>query len=111
MLMATEKFNWNDKFSVGIELIDKQHKEFFSIANTAIDFSNQAELEKKEVKSIFERLQYYTFYHFSTEEELFYKYNYPRTKEHIAEHKYFQFRMGRRDLGEAVHAYRLLRYR
>jgi hemerythrin len=88
--MITNKFAWSDKYSVGIASIDEQHKEFFSIANDAIDLANQAEPVRNEIESIFERLMYYAFYHFKTEEELFCKFKYPQTKQHIGVHKLFQ---------------------
>lgn len=90
--MMIETFQWNDKFSVGIDMIDKQHQGFFSIANSIIALTGQAghqEHNKKELISIFERLMYYALYHFSTEEELFYRYKFPKTVEHMDEHEAF----------------------
>lgn len=71
-----------------IKHIDEQHRHL-------IDSINELEIQIKTgrtfylIEKILNDLKKYAGYHFSTEEELFKKYNYPEADEHIIEHKQF----------------------
>lgn len=73
-------FQWKDQYSVGIDIIDEQHKKLFEIGNRAY------ELLKDEfcvdhydgVVDIINELRDYTKFHFKTEEEYMLKINYSR---------------------------------
>lgn len=78
--------NWSDEFSVGIEIIDKQHMILVRAINLlamAVERNGSNEL----LSEIFKTLVDYTNTHFSYEEELFEFYGYPQTDKHKAEHK------------------------
>lgn len=82
--MAT--FEWKEEYSVGVEMIDEQHKVFIGIINelyTAI-------MEKKEkiiLDDVFKQLVAYTQFHFQTEERYFDEFQYEGSEEHKAAHK------------------------
>ena len=78
--------NWSDEFSVGIEIIDKQHMILVRAINLlamAVERNGSNEL----LSEIFKTLVDYTNTHFSYEEELFEFYGYPQTDKHKSEHK------------------------
>ena len=80
------KVLWNEnKMSVGIELIDNQHKKLLNIINKLED-SITTNTQKKDSLSIVNEIIDYTMYHFKTEEDLFDKYNYEKKDEHKKEH-------------------------
>lgn len=82
--MAT--FEWKEEYSVGVQLIDDQHKVFIGIINelyTAI-------MEKKEktiLDDVFRQLVAYTQFHFQTEERYFDEFQYEGSEEHKVAHK------------------------
>ncbi len=79
---------WDEKYSVGIAEIDEQHKQFVWI----MDKLSKAitDLKPKEVLGqIFNDLDRYVSYHFSTEENYFKKFHYQGAGEHIEEHEKF----------------------
>jgi hemerythrin-like metal-binding protein len=79
---------WTSKYSVQSELIDKQHKKLCDMINELYDaFVNARAKEKSE--KILKDMAEYAVYHFSTEEDLFERYNYSLTEEHKQEHQAF----------------------
>lgn len=77
---------WSDEFSVGIGLIDKQHKILIRAINLlamAVQHNSSREL----MAEIFDTLRDYTDTHFAYEEELFDRFGYPDTPEHKAQHR------------------------
>lgn len=83
---------WKKEYSVGVDIIDEQHKQFVNIINKlakAID-----EMRPKEVlDQVFGDLERYTIYHFGTEEKYFVEFGYKDTEEHVAAHKIFTERL------------------
>lgn len=79
-------FNWDQKFSVGIPSIDKQHKVLFKIIDDLFIQTFAKDIKSTPLKT-YERLVTYTNVHFSYEEELFKKYDWVLTDEHIDQHK------------------------
>ena len=79
---------WNDGLSVGVELVDEQHKELLSKMN---DISNAIE-KNQGVESITKTLDFmmdYTDYHFGTEEKHMEATDYPRIEYHKKMHVEF----------------------
>jgi hemerythrin len=80
-----KKILWQDSLSVGIELIDSQHKqwiEHFNNAAQAVTFrQNQSQISKT-----LGFLMDYTVVHFTTEEKHMAQNNYPGLQEHKAMH-------------------------
>ena len=76
---------WSDKLSIGVEVLDEQHKTLIQRLNhvSAALGSNQGE---KEVASTLDFLIKYTDYHFSKEEEYMKQYDYPGLEEQLEKH-------------------------
>jgi len=62
-------FNWDDSYSVGLASIDYQHKRLVSMINR-LDEAVSTGSDETALRTILKGLYEYTFYHFSTEEEL-----------------------------------------
>ncbi len=77
---------WDESLSVNVTKIDEQHKELVDLINELNDAMRSGK-GKQTLQDVFRRLREYTVYHFSTEEELFAKYNYPGKLAHEKEHE------------------------
>jgi hemerythrin len=96
--------HWSDDLNTGIEVIDKQHRrivDYINELNTANDTGNLSA-----VSQVLNELVDYTLSHFSFEEELLEKSNYPFYKAHKRVHEVFTKRIAdfqrRATLGENV---------
>ena len=91
--MEIDKFVWKDEYSVGIQLIDEQHKMFFQMANRIFDFLNEkseAMQKRKTLINLLNNLENYALYHLSTEEEYFNQFHYADAVPHIAAHDHYR---------------------
>ena len=68
-LTAKRFFTWKDEYSVGIDSIDQQHKNLFSIVNEFHSAVKQKS-NKSEIFSILNKLIQYTEAHFKDEEKI-----------------------------------------
>ncbi len=84
----TEPIKWHEKYSVGCQMIDIQHKRLFELTNKLYEALHN-EKNKKIIEYTILQMKYYSVYHFITEELLFEKYDYPLKNEHINEHQKF----------------------
>jgi len=75
---------WTEDLSVGVKIIDDQHKKLIEIINVAYNSDLQKDFEKGE--EVFRDLIEYTRVHFTTEKDFFEKCIYPGAEEHIVEH-------------------------
>lgn len=83
---------WKKELEIGIELIDKQHKDFLMNVNKFIIRVRA----KKEVFAITEQLdflEYYLLSHFQAEETFQFESEYPNYLGHQAEHKHLKFKV------------------
>lgn len=83
------KIEWSDKFSVGISLLDEQHKRLIDMINRLIEFHNITSLSE----SIIETLRSMTTYartHFEDEEKIMIDYSYPDYTSHKKQHEEFK---------------------
>jgi len=82
---------WKDSYSIGMDLIDTQHKHLFDIGNQAYELlKNGLKIDKyDEIVLIIEDLANYTKYHFKCEEEYMIKINYSRYEIQKKEHTDF----------------------
>ncbi len=82
---------WNDNCSIGMDLIDAQHKHLFEIGNQAYALLKRGLQNDKyhDINLIVEDLQNYTKYHFKCEEEYMIEINYPGYEEQKREHSNF----------------------
>lgn len=81
-------FDWKDEYSIGIELIDKQHRHLFEIGKRIIDLAEAQDGFDyyDEIVEVIQELKEYTVYHFGYEEELMAKYEYDNYEKHKFEH-------------------------
>lgn len=88
MMKQGEKmvFDWDDKYSVGDELIDSEHKHLFELGEEAFSF---AESDKKveKIRHIVPELYKYMKTHFENEEKYMAKIQYPNLEVHKQHHK------------------------
>jgi hemerythrin-like metal-binding protein len=81
--------DWNDGFSVGIKIIDEQHRDLVETVNKLYDsiYKNSA---SEEIDDAFKHLMDYAEHHFGTEERFFEEFGYEGKKDHVAEHDKFR---------------------
>ena len=72
---------WNDKYSVGLLIIDEEHKEFIDIINKAI-FAKKHNDNPEEIKEVLSEMAKYSQKYFSTEEAYMIKFNLPEYQSH-----------------------------
>jgi len=80
---------WEDKFSVGISIIDEQHKKFIEIINKAI-VAKEHNDNPEELKELLYRITKHAILHFSTEEVYMIESNYIEYIRHKKEHHDFE---------------------
>lgn len=77
--------NWNDKLSVGVTVIDNDHKKLVGMVNELYD-GVQSGHGKDSVGKILDGLVAYTKVHFDREEQFFSQTSYPAAPAHKQEH-------------------------
>jgi hemerythrin len=87
--MTTVNDIWSEKFNVGIGLIDEHHKVLLGIILDLQRSMRSERIKHKVIKDVFNELISYTRYHFSAEEKLLMKFNYPDFDAHVQEHQKF----------------------
>ena len=87
-----EMFEWSDSYSVGIGIIDVQHKALFSLIEKFHEttFSENGKVKQTD---ILDELIVYTKKHFREEEKLLESYSYPDISSHIGEHQKLEDRV------------------
>jgi hemerythrin len=80
---------WDDKYATGIELIDSQHKELFSLTNelfhACLGVDDYESLDDV-FKETMERMVEYVRFHFGAEQVMLQRIKYPEYQEHKKEH-------------------------
>lgn len=79
-------FQWKDSYSVKVAALDNQHKKLFDLVNELHVAMSQGH-GKDVAGDVLRRLIDYTVHHFSAEEMLMQKHNFPGLIAHRAEHK------------------------
>lgn len=79
---------WNERFAVGVDEIDKQHKELFKRANSLAD-AMMHKRGKDEIAGVFKFLENYVIAHFGMEERCMARYNYHDEVSHKIQHNEF----------------------
>ncbi len=80
------KMQWDATLSVGVELIDEQHKMWIGRLADLSKVIKAPQVASETVRAL-EFLIEYTKFHFSTEEELMDKHAYPGVDEHKQKHE------------------------
>lgn len=86
-----DSISWESSFSVGVTIIDEEHKRLFSLINSLQECC--ASGDEKLLLGILLGLKNYTETHFTVEEELMLVYNYPGYHDHKAAHEQFKERI------------------
>jgi hemerythrin len=87
--MAEKFMEWDDRLSVGIPLIDTQHKRLIAITNNLYDACRQSgAIYTGFVTALHETVDY-VGYHFGTEDKIMRRINYPGYALHKKEHEMF----------------------
>lgn len=81
-------FHWDEKYSVGIQSIDNQHKEIFRILNKLLEAMKMGH-GNDVTAQIIQELERYAVIHFQKEEFFFQRFNFQGSTEHITEHQNF----------------------
>ncbi|MCK4704444.1 MAG: hemerythrin family protein [Gammaproteobacteria bacterium] len=79
-------FAWKPSYSVGVELFDKDHQKLFALMLEMYKALNHLP-SKEEAKAVLVQLKDYTETHFSREEALMKKYEYPDFEAHCVQHE------------------------
>ena len=81
---------WSDSYSMGIKVIDDQHKELLNIVNDIFSHATGNEWEEHEYfKTVIKQAVDYINFHFSTEEKIMVATKYPGYDEHKKKHHEF----------------------
>jgi len=104
---------WEERFSVGIDILDDQHKNLIALTNKLRQVLLAGEGRKK-VFPFLKELADYSLVHFITEETFMKDSNYPFIDEHIKQHNIFKNDIAhfiiRQQSGEPLVANEILRY-
>ncbi len=79
------KIQWSDTYSVGVPILDEDHKKLIDIINRA----DAAYERGTTAGGIIGELENYARYHFSREEEMLRSVDYPELNDHVLEHGQF----------------------
>ncbi|MDR1445091.1 MAG: bacteriohemerythrin [Treponema sp.] len=90
MKLKKQIVQWHDSYSVGIHLVDEQHKELINLTNKLYEASIQGwDKSKDAFMNTVHAAVDYAGYHFSTEEKIMERINYPDYLSHKKEHSDF----------------------
>ncbi len=81
---------WKDRFSVGVPIIDMQHKQLLEKINCLSGIIRQRFDKRKHISELMDFLSEYADVHFWTEERFMQNYAYPFYHEHKKEHAKFE---------------------
>lgn len=86
-----QMIKWDDKFLIGVDIIDQQHKELFRIANDAYSLLKSEFYTDKydKVVQLIEELKNYAVFHFETEENYMMEIGYKKFLSHKVVHDDF----------------------
>ena len=80
---------WDEKYSVNIEVIDEQHKKLIATIATLSDAMQKGD-SKKLIGEVVRELTDYAGYHFGAEEIFLKQYGFPDYENHKKEHEVFR---------------------
>ena len=84
-------FEWDHSYSVGIKIIDAQHKKLFKLIDDLYVATNNIHGGKAEsIENIILDLAAYVEFHFGTEEKYFKEFKYDKTESHTEEHHFYE---------------------
>jgi hemerythrin len=84
---------WREEYSIGLEVIDEQHKKFIEILNI-LSQSFIKRGSKKKIAQVLDHLEQYADSHFAFEEKYFEKFHYEDAEKHAKGHEFFRIQIG-----------------
>ena len=84
---------WKEKYRIGIELVDEQHKELFKRLSDFIEvIQNEKDWDEKleQVNKTMLFMQEYVIFYFNDEEDYMAKVNYAEIENHVSTHTLFR---------------------
>ena len=102
---------WQESYSVGVYLLDQQHKELFSYCNDLEDVLRNGDVSKDFLLQGLKFLEKYVANHFGQEETCMHQYECPMAKKNkIAHQKFIQaYKNFEKKISEQEDGYRVLR--
>lgn len=85
-IISRQMIKWDNSMSIGIELIDSDHKTLINLINQ-LQRATQYRVDKNRINKIITKLVSYTKYHFEREEYLMEKNHYPDYETHKKLHE------------------------
>ncbi len=79
---------WDNKYSVGISIIDNEHKKLIGIINKVILLQHNSS-SPEDIKEVISEMNKYIHAHFAAEEAYMVKFDYPDYENHRKEHQAF----------------------
>ena len=83
---------WNERYNIGVEIIDREHKKLFSILNKLYDFGHQEEKSHWVCQEAVKFFKEHAVQHFADEEDYMASIHYEGLKTHRHIHKNFRER-------------------
>ena len=81
---------WDDRYSIGVETVDEQHKGLFALTNDLYEAcQGSGAVASEHFKGVLQKAVSYVAQHFRTEEEIMRKTDDPNYEEHQKEHDLF----------------------
>ncbi len=89
--MDNHMIEWDDKYCVGVSIIDEDHKKFIDTINKAIIVKENND-NPEGVKEVLNDMSNYALTHFATEETYMKEFNYLEYQDHKEEHRNFSMK-------------------
>lgn len=83
---------WNERYNIGVDIIDKEHKKLFSILNKLFDFGRQEEKSQWVCQEAVKYFKDHALQHFADEEAYMFSIDYAGLEMHRRIHKNFRER-------------------
>lgn len=97
LAIEIEETGWSRKIETGVEVLDDQHRQYFSLVNDYLTTAAKVTTNDKKHKELVERLNFlrrYAIEHFETEQKIMEETGYPGYQQHLKEHEYFMMHVG-----------------
>ncbi len=86
------KLVWDESYSVGVNILDKQHAIVFEMLNNLME-RDDITVRSEPLTAALTTLTTYAAKHFKTEEQLMKEYGYPKFNEHVKTHMQFRLKI------------------
>ncbi len=86
-----EKIIWGENFSVGVRVLDEQHKQIVFMVNTLIEM-NDVDVDSEAISDTLTKMTQYAISHFEKEEQYMVEYGYPEYPVQKRQHQEFKMK-------------------